>query len=131
MQYHIQDDGPLPGGAAWSCPKVVFCDPGMTKILGRVSFTQMKAGRDVPLLSAIQVIKNDPQALVPLPPKPVPPPVASSDPTPDEASTPQLANVTDVNSFMEWLKVQNPIMLGGIGLCGIAILFWMFRPRRY
>jgi hypothetical protein len=64
-QYHLQDDGPLKNGANWISPKVVFCDPEITKILGRVSYTQMKADRDVPLNSALQVIHNDPQALVP------------------------------------------------------------------
>ncbi len=47
-QFHIMDDGPLQGGGAWIIPKVVFADPEITKTLGRVSHTQMAAGREGP-----------------------------------------------------------------------------------
>lgn len=50
-------------GAAWIPPKVAFSNPEVTKILGRVSDMQMKADRDIPLNSALQVIRNDPTAL--------------------------------------------------------------------
>ncbi len=50
-QFHINDDGPLEGGAAWRVPKIVFTDPGITKTLGRVSYTQMSAARE----AAVQV----------------------------------------------------------------------------
>jgi hypothetical protein len=76
-QYHIQDDGPLPNGAAWDVPKIVFSDPDITHTLGRVSHTEMKAGRDVPILSALQVIRNDPHVLDSSSAPPVAPPPAS------------------------------------------------------
>ena len=66
-QFHIHDDSGLKGDADWISPKVVFSDPGITKILGRVSYTEMKADRDIPLNSAIQIIRNNPAALVPAP----------------------------------------------------------------
>jgi hypothetical protein len=66
-QFHLHDDAPLSGAADWISPKVVFSNADVSKILGRVSYTQMKAERDVPLNSAIQVIRNDPTALVAAP----------------------------------------------------------------
>jgi hypothetical protein len=70
-QYHIHDDGPLPDGAAWNIPKIVFADPAITKPLGRVSRTQMAAGREAPIEAALAAIQNDPTSLqrrIPHPP---------------------------------------------------------------
>jgi hypothetical protein len=66
-QFHLQDDGILANGAAWVVPKVVFTDPGVTKILGRVSQTQMQAGREAVIYPVLQSIRNDPSALQPAP----------------------------------------------------------------
>lgn len=62
-QFHIQDDGPLPNGAAWKTPKVVFTNPEVTQILGRVAATEMSEDREVALNSALQIIRNNPAAL--------------------------------------------------------------------
>lgn len=83
-QFHIGDDGPLGGGAAWLVPKVVFTDPGITKILGRVSHTQMKSGVDEPLNSALQIILNDPHALEPVQPAAAPAAKTDSAVSPDQ-----------------------------------------------
>jgi len=77
-QFHIHDDGPLDGVAAWNRPKVVFSNADITKTLGRVSATQMGADREASFNAALQAIQNDPTALVPAPPPPPPPPVAAS-----------------------------------------------------
>ena len=42
---------------------MVFTNPEVTQILGRVSATQMAEGRDLPLNSALQEIRNNPTAL--------------------------------------------------------------------
>ncbi len=55
-QFHIQDDGPLPDGANWVTPKVVFTNPEVTQILGRVSAKEMGQDRDAALNSALQII---------------------------------------------------------------------------
>jgi len=66
-QYHIHDDGKAAGTADWVSPKVVFSNADVSKILGRVSYSEMKADRDIPLNSALQIIRNDPTSLAPAP----------------------------------------------------------------
>ncbi|MEI9998039.1 MAG: hypothetical protein WDO13_02155 [Verrucomicrobiota bacterium] len=84
-QYHQQDDGPLDNGANWVSPKIVFCNADISKILGRVSYTQMKASRDVEINSALQVIRNDPHALdAPAPSAPA----AAAVPAPNAPASP-------------------------------------------
>ncbi len=76
-QYHIQDDGAnLGNNISWLIPKIVFADPGITKVLGRVSHTQMEANRQDVILQALAQIQNDPTALSPV--IPPPPPLAVS-----------------------------------------------------
>jgi hypothetical protein len=79
-QYHLHDDGKAAGNADWVSPKVVFSNPDVTKILGRVSYTQMKDERDIPLNSMLQIIRNDPSALTS-----APIPAAASGPAPAAA----------------------------------------------
>jgi hypothetical protein len=69
-QFHISDDGPLGGGAAWLIPKIVFTNPEVTKTLGRVSHTQLAADRAAPLKAVLQSIHADPTALTPPAPSP-------------------------------------------------------------
>jgi len=82
-QFHLQDDGSLPNGAAWTTPKVVFTNPEVTQILGRVSATEMGQERDVALNSALQIIQNNPTDLSP--------------PTPVPSSTPTITTQSDIN----------------------------------
>lgn len=78
-QFHIQDDGPLPNGASWVTPKIVFTNPEMTKILGRVSAAQMGAERDAAIYPVLQAIRDNPTAmLVPPPPPPRAAPVVAA-----------------------------------------------------
>lgn len=56
------DDGPLPDGANFLTPKIVFSSPDTKQLWGRVSHTQMKAtGKDA-IISALDAIDNDPAA---------------------------------------------------------------------
>jgi hypothetical protein len=55
-QDHVPDDGPLEGGAAWIAPKIVFTNPAVTRVLGRVSHTQMKANGEMAINSVLQAI---------------------------------------------------------------------------
>jgi len=127
-QYHIQDDGPLPGGAAWNSPKVVFSNPDITKILGRVSHTQMLAGRAAPLYTALQAIRDDPSALAPLPPPPAP--VAAADtstttgqPASDDSPANYFARLTGMTN-------QSLYTVGG-SILAVAVLFSLIgRLRR-
>jgi len=75
-QDHIADDGPLPGGAAWDAPKIVFTNSEVTRILGRISHTQLKAEGKSALDNLLQKISQDPAALAPdaAPASPVPAP---------------------------------------------------------
>jgi hypothetical protein len=80
-QDHIQDDGPLPGGANWKTPKIVFTNSTVTRILGRVSCTQMQADGQMAINTVLQKISQDPAALAPdavatssVAPTPAPPP---------------------------------------------------------
>ncbi len=118
-QYHIQDDGPLQNGAAWVSPKIVFCDPGMTKILGRVSYTQMKTDRDVPLISAIQVIKNNPQALVPE--------AASPAAAPGNGAS---SNAAGGASLVTGISDQILYIVLGVVVAIALICFWLARSRQ-
>jgi len=125
-QYHIQDDGPLPNGAAWTSPKVVFSNPEVTKILGRVSYTQMKADRDIPLNSALQVIRNDQTALAPPPPNPDVAATGASAPGKDDS----LSTVASILSVMKWLSDNSLYLVAGLVLVLAGLFFWLARSRR-
>ena len=121
-QYHIQDDGPLPNGAAWTSPKVVFSNPEVTKVLGRVSYTQMKADREIPLNSALQVIRNDPTALEP------PHLIASTDtPSPDRSDTDVFGMIISVIS---WINAEIYYLAAGLALGIVALFILLARYRR-
>ena len=118
QQFHQQDDGPLPNGANWISPKVVFSNPEVTKTLGRVSNTQMKADRDVPLNSALQIIRHDPDALAP---------PASAAP----ASTPAPVNAVDsALSIMGWLNDYGLYLLIGVGVVVAIVCFWAVSRKK-
>ena len=123
-QYHIQDDGPLPGGAAWIPPKVVFCNPNITKILGRVSQTQMLASRAAPLFTALQAIRDDPTALAP----PPPPFAVTEAPTTDQSTT----DDTPANYFARLTGMTNQSLytVGGWVLGAAVLLLVIGRLRR-
>jgi hypothetical protein len=111
-QDHIADDGPLPGGASWNVPKIVFTDPAVTRALGRVSATQLVKDRDTAIKTALAAIRANPNALVSVPPPgipaatavsspfgspvpapvPAPAPVAGTDTPPPAYGTPAQAN---------------------------------------
>jgi hypothetical protein len=75
-EFEKVDDGPQPQGPNWISPKVVFTDPGITKAISRVSYTQMSGeGTAAAINSALQVIRNTPDVLEPAKP---PPPVAAN-----------------------------------------------------
>jgi hypothetical protein len=127
-QYHINDDGPLDGGAAWNVPKVVFCNADISKILGRVSCTQMTASREVALNTVLQSIRNNPTALVPAP---LPPPTAAVQgiyTTTEDVVPPD----TPANYFAQLTGLTNESLykIGG-ALVGVALLFSLIgRLRR-
>lgn len=127
-QYHIQDDGPLPGGAAWTSPKVVFSNPEVTKILGRVSYTQMSASRDIPLNSALQVIRNDSTALTPPPSTPQPDVAAAN--ASASGKTDPLNTVDSALSVMGWLSDNSLYLIIGLGLALVGLFFWLARSRQ-
>jgi hypothetical protein len=58
QQFFQYDDGPVPGGHHFFGPKIVFSDDEVTKALGRVSSTQMKATREVAIASVVAAIEN-------------------------------------------------------------------------
>jgi len=63
------DDGPDPLGQNWVSPKVIFTDPGVTKAIGRVSYAQMnREGTVAALNTVLQIIRNTPDLLEPIPP---------------------------------------------------------------
>jgi len=119
-QYHIQDDGPLPNGAAWTSPKVVFSNPEVTTILGRVSYTQMKEDRDIPINSALQMIRNDPTALQP-------PQIIAPVGTPDRSDSDMLGTIISVAS---WIYAVNCYLAAGLALGIVALCFLFVRYRR-
>ena len=118
-QYHIQDDGPLEGGAAWTSPKIVFANADISKILGRVSHQEMADNRDIPINSALQVIRNDPEALAP--------PPAASTPTP----TPPAPDRIDMAfAFVSWIYTNgNYLILSLLALLGV-IIFSLAKSRK-
>ena len=125
-QYHIHDDGELPGGIAWYHPKVVFANPEITKILGRVSYTQMKADRDIPLNSALQVIRNDPTALAPPPPASTPTATGPSAPGNDGPPS----TLASALSVMSWLDNNSLYLVAGLILVLAVLFFWLARSRQ-
>jgi hypothetical protein len=121
-QYHIHDDGPLDGTAAWLRPKVVFSNADITRILGRVSWTQMSAGRDTPLNSALQKIETDPTALVPAPP---PPPLLPDSTATDNSNLDNGApesSLANTVASVTGLTNQSLYQIGG-GILAVALLF--------
>jgi len=126
-QFHIQDDGPLPNGGNWLIPKVVFTNPEVTQILGRVAATQMRAERDAALNSALQIIRNNPAGMAP---PAAPPPVAAT----ARVATAQ-SNVDDASGLSSGLAVATFIYgyglylaLGGAGVVGL-LLWWVWSRR--
>ncbi len=68
-EFEKVDDGPQLKGPNWISPKVVFTDPGVTKAIGRVSYTQMSGeGTEAAINSALQIIRNMKDALEPAKP---------------------------------------------------------------
>jgi hypothetical protein len=127
-QYHIKDDGPLDGGAAWIVPKVVFCNADISKILGRVSRTQMAASREVALNTVLQSIRNDPTALVPAPLPPLSAAAQGLYTTTEDVAPPD----TPANYFAQLTGMTNESLykIGG-ALVGVALLFSLIgRLRR-
>ena len=57
QQFYQMDDGPIPGGHHFYTPKVVFTDPNITQPLGRVSHTDLSAGRFAAIEAVIGPIK--------------------------------------------------------------------------
>jgi len=128
-QFHIQDDGPLPNGASWVTPKVVFTNPEVTQILGRVSATDMHAERDAALISALQIIRNNPTALA-LPPAPSPTPVTD---TASKAETPKgdmwLNGLSTGGAVADFFN-EYGIPLAVAGACLVGFLVWLAWSRR-
>jgi hypothetical protein len=82
-QDHIADDGPLAGGASWVAPKIVFTNPQVRHVFGRVSETQMKSDRESAINAVLQKIASNPAALQP----DAPPPPAVTIVAPDGSAT--------------------------------------------
>jgi hypothetical protein len=125
MQYHQPDDGPLDGGAAWTPPKIVFTDPAVTKILGRVSHTQMTAGREAPILAALAAIQNDPASLQPKPhPAAPPPPPPGADSENSDLTAPQFGTV-------DWaiavVSSRWQFFVAGFAIFIVALIAWAAR----
>jgi hypothetical protein len=59
QQFYQLDDGPIPGGHHFYGPKIVFTDADITKALGRVSFTQMKAARELAIDEVLDAIPKE------------------------------------------------------------------------
>jgi hypothetical protein len=57
-----KDDGPLPDGASYNVPKIIFSSPDVKQLWGRVSSTQIKGKGKEAILSAVDAIDNDPAA---------------------------------------------------------------------
>jgi hypothetical protein len=128
-QFHIQDDGPLPNGANWVTPKVVFTNPEVTQILGRVSAKEMGIGRDVPLNSALQIIRNNPMALAP-PSPPIQGTTMNVAASPGATKNSVLSNGLDaawnLTDFLNQYGLY--LAIGAIGL--IALVTWLAWSRR-
>ena len=58
-QFFKYDDGPVPGGHHFYAPKIVFSDADITKAYGRVSYTQMKATRELAIDELLASIAKD------------------------------------------------------------------------
>jgi hypothetical protein len=117
-QFHIQDDGPLSNGASWVTPKVVFTNPEVTQILGRVSATDLKAKREVALNSALQIIRNNPAALA-APEIPVP-----------TATAPQKSDASSVGSPPSDFLSQYGVYCLIIAVGSVGLIFWIVSARR-
>ncbi len=118
-QFHIQDDGPLPNGAAWKTPKVVFTNPEVTQILGRVAATEMSEDREVALNSALQIIRNNPAALAA--PAPVATDIAgTSNTTQGNLLVSGLSAASNVDDF--WHQYGLYLMIGFALIVGFLLL---------
>jgi hypothetical protein len=138
-QYHIHDDGNAPGGAEWIMPKVVFTNPDVNKILGRVSFTQMKSDRDIPLNSALQIIRNDPTALASAPAAPAAAPGSTpSAPGVEQATVkaygPSATQADDSSNLavvgLKLINAYGPIIAGCAFVFVVVLTVWIVSLRR-
>jgi hypothetical protein len=128
-QFHIQDDGPLSNGAAWVIPKVVFTNPEVTQILGRVSATQMGEDRDAALNSALQIIRNNPTALT-LPEAPSPSPVTDAASKADATNTDMWSSGLSAGWVVADFFNQYGILLGIVLALLAGFLVWLAWSRR-
>lgn len=125
-QFALMDDGVLPNGHHWNSPKVVFTNPEGTKILGRISNTQMQRdGIDVAVSSALQIIRNDDAALARTPLSTV----ESFAPT---VIAPPRDKTNVLDSVWNWVVfvVQNSLyfaLAGAFLLCLMVVMAWRFR----
>jgi hypothetical protein len=144
-QFHIQDDGVLSGGASWVVPKIVFTNPEVTQMLGRVSAAQMGKDREADINSVLQTIRSNPAALAPPPPPVVaaapapavapaspasgaPITVASSPAYPSSEPTDAGSNFTGPAEIMITLLHQ-PLFLVVVALCALAGLVYVWPSR--
>lgn len=125
-QFHIADDGPLEGGGAWLAPKIVFTDPGITKILGRVAHAQIAPGGPAAIDTVLDQIEKDPDALSPKKPTILATlQSAASDLTPESANpNPPFGRVGWV---MEVVIDRWPYFLGGAAVLILALIAWAAR----
>jgi hypothetical protein len=137
-QYHIHDDGKEAGTADWVSPKVVFSNPDVTKILGRVSYTQMKTDRDIPLNSMLQIIRNDPNALASAPapaaPGPVPAEAPGVVPVIVKAYGPSANQPDDTATFavlaLKLINADGPFLAVGALVMMTLLVVWFVSARR-
>ncbi len=124
-QFHIGDDGPLSGGAAWIVPKIVFTDPGVTKILGRVSHTQIVAGGQVPIDTVFAKISENPHALEVAHPVAVPTPAASDDNSATDSEQPP--EFGTLAWGLNLLQTRWQFFVAGFAIFIIALIAWAAR----
>ncbi len=85
---------------------MVFTNPEVTQILGRVSETEMRAEREIVRKSALQIIRNNPTALV----------------LPDKKDG-WLSGLTIAEVVIDFLN-QYRLCLATIVVCLVGLLFW-------
>ncbi len=105
-QFHQVDDPNLPGGVSYLVPKLVFTSGDISAIFGRLSHTQMLAGRERAIYDCFVKILSNPDIRAKLQATPINP-----TPTPEPKATGASSFLTDPRKLLSIIAIV--VIIGG------------------
>ncbi len=129
-EFDHMNDRSQPNLTDYLKPKIVFSTPDCTRVLGHVTFADLRVGREDSIASALQIIHNDPgaQFAIICPPAPLQPPPPGP-PKPPPVTSSQFLRLLEVFKpyIPVWMTLAIVICLSVLGL--IVFGLYALRPR--